>query len=77
MTERMKTSLMLPRSLILKIDEARALMGVGKNAFMAMGACYLLMHMSRLQSTPRKRRKYIAEVNREFQKLLKEALEDA
>lgn len=77
MSEKTKTSVMMPKQLLLQIDEARGLMGVGKNAFLSLGACMLLVTMARLKGSVRKRHQYLAEVNREFQKIMQKALEDA
>lgn len=72
-----KTSLMLPIEVSLLIEDAREMLGVPKNAFLAMGACLLLVQVGRLKNTSLKRRQYLRRVEIEFQKLLEEALEEA
>lgn len=76
-TERIKTSMMLPRKILSQMDTFRAIMGIGKNAFLSMGVCFMLVTVARLSATPKKRRIIINEVASEFQRLVDSALEDA
>lgn len=74
MSERTKTSLMLPNRLTPEVEKVRAMLGVSKSDFAAMGMALLAVHLAPLEKTPRKREQLLAALEREFQKIFKEAL---
>ena len=75
MTERRKTSYSVSKKLTLEMEGMRKILGISKSDFVAIAMAYLLVTLSPLKETPRKRRQLLKVVHAEFQKLIEKSME--
>jgi len=73
MKERVKTDMRLPRLLIQHVEEIADLVGLPKNAFFTVAASMLAVQLSRQYAPGKKRAKLLADLEKEVQKIFKEA----
>ena len=69
------TTLRLSTSLTLAVEQMGLKLGMRKGEMVTMSMAMMLVRLTPLFSSPRKRRALIKEVEKEFQKLVKEAEE--
>lgn len=70
---RVKTDIRLPVTVMEKVDEMCAALGLTKNALYTVGLCFLAVQFSEIVRAPRKRADLLTLVEKLFQKTLKKA----
>lgn len=73
MSERVKTDMRLPRILIQHVEEMAPLVGLPKNAFFTIAAAKMAVELSKRYAPGRKRRSMLDSLEREIQKIFREA----
>lgn len=77
LSERVKTDMRLPRALIRHVEEMAELVGLPKNAFFTIAAAQLAASLARGYVPGKKREKMLRELEREIQKIFRDAREAA
>lgn len=73
LSERVKTDMRLPRILIQHVEEMALLVGLPKNAFFTIAAAKMAVELSKRYAPGRKRRSMLNSLEREVQRVFKEA----
>lgn len=76
LSERVKTDLRLPRVLVLHVEEIARLVGIPKNAFFTIAAAKLAADLAKGYVPGRKRRQFLLALEKEVQKIFREAKKD-
>lgn len=73
MQKRVKTTVMLPKELNDRVTDLADQLGVGRNAFLSMGAAMFVTEASRMIKSGRRRTAILKDVEEMFQKIIDEA----
>ena len=72
MSERRKTTILLPHELHRQIETCGRRIGISQNGFLAMGSAFLIAELSKIDSR-QKRLKMLKDLDSSFQRILSEA----
>jgi phosphopantothenoylcysteine synthetase/decarboxylase len=73
LSERVKTDMRLPRVLIQHVEEMAELVGLPKNAFFTVAAAMMATFLSRQYAPGKRRKKMLDDLEKEVQKVFREA----
>ena len=73
LSERVKTDMRLPRVLIQHVEEMAELVGLPKNAFFTVAAAKLAAELSKQYAPGKKRKTMLQDLEKEVQRIFREA----